>query len=112
MLAFASECNYVLTTMIFKPWTFFAVMVAGWMNRQQQDVIEYLRMKNSILREKLGHKRIILNEFQKRRLATAAMKLGKDLLRQFGTLLSPSTLLTAKIRPWPLPHCRSDRERK
>jgi hypothetical protein len=63
------------------------------MNREQQDVIAYLHEENRILREKLGNKRIILNEPQKRRLATAAMKLGKDLLQQFGTLFSPSTLL-------------------
>jgi hypothetical protein len=79
--------------MTFKPWTFFAVALAGWMNRQQQEVIQYLRVQNQILREKLGRKRIILNESQKRRLATAAMKLGKDLLRQFGTLFSPDTLI-------------------
>ena len=79
--------------MTLKPWTFLIVAIAGWMNRQQQDVIEFLREENRVLREKLGHKRIILNESQKRRLATAAMKLGKDLLRQFGTLFSPSTLL-------------------
>ena len=79
--------------MTFKPLTFFAVALAGWMNRQQQEVIEFLRTENRILREKLGHKRLILNESQKRRLATAAMKLGKDLLRQFGTLFSPDTLI-------------------
>jgi transposase InsO family protein len=67
--------------------------LAGWMNREQQNVIAYLREENRILREKLGHKRIILNESQKCCLATAAMKMGKDLLRQFGTLFSPSTLL-------------------
>ena len=79
--------------MTWKPWTFFAVAIAGWMNRQQQDAIGYLRVENQILREKLGQKRLILNEFQKRRLATAAMKLGKDLLCQFGTLFSRDTLI-------------------
>jgi hypothetical protein len=69
------------------------VAIAGWMNRQQQQVIEYLRSENQVLREKLGRKRIILNEPQKQRLATAAMKLGKDLLQQWGTLFSPATLL-------------------
>ena len=49
--------------------------------------------ENRILREKLGPKRIILNESQKRRLATAAAKVGKDLLRQYGALFSPATLL-------------------
>jgi hypothetical protein len=29
--------------MTFKPPTFFAVAIAGWMNRQQQDAIAYLR---------------------------------------------------------------------
>jgi hypothetical protein len=79
--------------MTWKPLTFFAVALAGWMNRQQQDVIELLRTENRILREKLGHKRILLNDGQKRRLAEAAAKLGRDLLRQFGTLFSPETLL-------------------
>jgi hypothetical protein len=27
---------------MWKPWTFVAVAVAGWMNRQQQEVIAYL----------------------------------------------------------------------
>jgi hypothetical protein len=79
--------------MTFKPWQFFMVALAGWMNRQQQEVIEFLREENRVLREKLGHKRIILNVAQKRRLAEAAAKLGRDLLRQFGTLFSPETLL-------------------
>jgi transposase InsO family protein len=79
--------------MTWKPWTFFMVAIAGWMNRQQQEAIEYLREENRVLREKLGHKRILLNDAQKRRLAEAAAKLGRDLLRQFGTLFSPETLL-------------------
>jgi putative transposase len=79
--------------MTWKPWHLFAVAIAGWMNRQQQDAIAYLRTENRILREKLGHKRIILNVAQKRRLAEAAARLGRDLLRQVGTLFSPDTLL-------------------
>lgn len=68
------------------------VALAGWMNRQEQDVIEFLREENRILRGRLGHKRIILNDAEKRRLATAAMKVGRDLLKRFGTLFSPATL--------------------
>ena len=79
--------------MTWTPWHFIVMAVAGWMSRQQQDVIAYLRTENDILREKLGHKRLILNESQKQRLSTAAMKLGKDLLRQCGTLFSPDTLI-------------------
>ncbi len=79
--------------MTWKPLHFVAVTIAGWKNRQQQEAIEYLRTENRILREKLGHKRILLNDGQKRRLAEAASQLGRGLLRQFGTLLSPDTLL-------------------
>ncbi len=40
--------------MTWKPWHFFTVAIAGWMNRQQQAVIEYLQEENRILREKLN----------------------------------------------------------
>jgi hypothetical protein len=60
--------------MTLKPWHFIMVALAGWMNRQQQDVIVYIREENRILREKLGSKRIILNDSQRRRLATAAVR--------------------------------------
>ena len=69
------------------------VALAGWMNRQQQEAIEFLRTENRILREKLGHKRILLNVAQKRRLAMAAAKLPRDLLRSCSTVFSPATLL-------------------
>ena len=45
-----------------KPMGMLLVMLAGWMNRHQQDVIEYLKEENKILREKLGTKRILLND--------------------------------------------------
>ena len=64
--------------MTWKPLTFFAVAIAGWMNRQQQDAISYLRTENRILREKFGHKRILLNDARKRCLAEAAAKLGRS----------------------------------
>ena len=44
-----------------------------------------LKEENRVLREKLGQKRIILSDSQRRRLATAAAKLGKGLLSQLGT---------------------------
>jgi putative transposase len=46
-------------------------MLAGWMNRHQQDMIDYLKEENKILREKFGKRRIILNDDQRRRLAVS-----------------------------------------
>jgi putative transposase len=74
-------------------WHFLLVALAGFINRQQQDVIAYLQEENRVLREKLGNKRILLNVAQKRRLATAAAKLGRNVLGQIATLFSPDTLL-------------------
>ena len=50
--------------MTWTPWHFIVMAISGWMNRQQQEVIDYLREENRILREKLGRKRIILNDAQ------------------------------------------------
>ena len=33
---------------------FIVLVIAGWMNRQQQDAIEYLKQEDLVLREKLG----------------------------------------------------------
>jgi len=35
-----------MIAMTFTPWQFIVVAVAGWMNRQQQEVIEFLREEN------------------------------------------------------------------
>ena len=69
------------------------IAIAAWMNRQQQEAIAYLQTENRILREKLGGKRVLLNDSQKRRLATAAVRIPRAMLREVGTLLSPDTLL-------------------
>jgi len=79
--------------MTLNPWTFITLAIAGWMNRQQEQAIEYLREENRILREKLGSKRVLLSIEQKRRLATKGKEIGRDLLRKFGTLFSPDTIL-------------------
>jgi hypothetical protein len=54
---------------ILHPWQILILVLAGWINRQQQNSIDYLIAENQILREKLGKKRILLNDDQRRRLA-------------------------------------------
>ncbi len=57
-----------------KPYTMLLMMLAGWINRQQQEAINFLMEENKILKHELlkatGKKRIILNDKQRRRLAT------------------------------------------
>ena len=45
------------------------MILAGWVNREQQESIEYLRTENQVLKEKSGKKRILLSDDQRRRLA-------------------------------------------
>jgi putative transposase len=67
--------------------------VAGWLNDQQRLVIEYLKTENAVLREKLGKKRILLNDAQRRRLAVKGKLLGRKQLKQLGSFFSPDTIL-------------------
>jgi hypothetical protein len=50
---------------VLQPWQLLAIILAGWMNREQRDVIEYLRTENAVLKEKFGKKRILLNDDQR-----------------------------------------------
>ncbi len=47
-----------------QPWQLYVVIFAGWMNRQQQEVINYLRTENQVIKETHGKKRILLNDDQ------------------------------------------------
>ena len=78
---------------VLQAWQLLLLISAGWINRQQQQVIEYLRTENAVLKERLGKKRILLNNGQRRRLAVKGKILGRKQLEQFGTLFSPDTIL-------------------
>jgi len=75
------------------PFQFVLVAVAGWMNQRQQQTIEYLREENRVLREQLGDRRVRFNDDQRRRLAVRAKGLGRKLLAEIATLVTPDTLL-------------------
>jgi len=76
-----------------QPWQFYFVILAGGVNRQQQQVIDYLRTENQVLKEKLGPKRVLLNDDQRRRLAVKGKILGRKMLDEVGTLFTPETIL-------------------
>lgn len=78
---------------ILHPWQLMVIFLASWINRQQQEVIEYLRTENQVLKEKLGKKRILLNDDQRRRLAVKGKILGRKVLDNVGTLFTPDTIL-------------------
>ncbi len=75
------------------PLRFLMLIFAGWVNRHQQDVIEYLQEENRALRKQLGGKRLRFTDHQRRRLAVKAKKVGRQGLFQIETLVTPDTLL-------------------
>ena len=78
---------------IIQPWQLLLITLASWLNREQQQIIEYLQTENSILKEHLNRKRIRYTDKQRRRLATKAKLLGRTVLGQLDTLVTPDTLL-------------------
>lgn len=47
-----------------------------------------------MLREKLGNKRILLNDDQRRRVAVKGKSLGRSLLSEIATLFTPDAILS------------------
>src|SRR5260370_13123168 len=63
------------------------------MNQRQLQVIDSLRQENQILREQLGGRRLRLDNDQRRRLAVKAKALGRRVLAEIATIVTPETLL-------------------
>jgi hypothetical protein len=73
---------------------YFVVSVfAGWVNRKQISLIDYLLAENRVLREQLGGRRVRLSDDQRRRLAVKGRALGRKLLAEYASIVTPDTIL-------------------
>ncbi len=83
--------------MKIKRYQMLLMMLAGWINRRQQEAIHYLIEENRILKEKYltetGKKRILLNDRQRRRLAVLAHQVGRKMMYDISCAFSPDTVL-------------------
>jgi hypothetical protein len=78
---------------VLQPWQLLLAILAGWINRQQQAVIDFQRTEIQILWERLGKKRIRLDGGQRRRLAVRGNVLGRKFLGEVGSIFTPDTIL-------------------
>ena len=69
------------------------VALLGWLEREQHDVIAFLREENRTLKEELGSRRLRLNDDQRRRLALLGHRLGRRVLQDVATVVTPDTIL-------------------
>jgi hypothetical protein len=75
------------------PFQLLLLMFAGWVNRHQQDVIEYLQQENRVLKKRLGGRRIRFTDTVRRLLARKARAVWRKALNELETLVTPDTLL-------------------
>jgi putative transposase len=75
------------------PLAFFLRLFSGWVNRQQQAVIDYLLEENRILCAERGSRRLRLTDDQRRRLAVKGKVLGRHHLGDIAGIVTPDTIL-------------------
>jgi hypothetical protein len=85
----------------FQPLQLLLVIFAGWVNRHQLDVIEYLQEENRVLKEHLGGRRVRLTDTERRRLARRAHTLGRKVLNELRTLVTPEPSCDGTANWWP-----------
>src|SRR2546425_6742472 len=103
------------------PLRLLLVTLAGWVNRHQQVVVEYLVEENRVLKEQLKGRRLRFTDDQRRRLAAKGRRLGRRVLRQVATIVTPDTIpcrpsgstvegqeVDGKISSQSRPHSRDD----
>jgi putative transposase len=75
------------------PLAFFFLLFSGWVNRQQQAVIDYLLEENRVLRAAQRARRLRLTDEQRRRLAVKGKVLGRRRLASIAGIVTPDTIL-------------------
>jgi len=75
------------------PLQIFVAAFLGWLDREQRDVIAFLREENRVLKAQLGGRRLRLDDEQRHRVAVLGQRLGPGLLRECATLVTPDTIL-------------------
>src|SRR5262245_27658894 len=78
---------------VLSPLAFLISVFACWLGKRQQRVIEFLREENRALKRQLGNKRLRLTDDERRRLAVKGVVLGRQLLQEIATLVTPDTIL-------------------
>ena len=78
---------------LLQPFQVVLAVLSESIRKEQQKVIEYLQLENQILREKLGGKRVLLTDDQRRLLAVSGKALGRQPLGKIATIAQADTIL-------------------
>jgi putative transposase len=75
------------------PFQLLIAAVCGWLHREQTDLIAFLREENRVLKARLGGQRLRFEDDERRRLGELGHRLGRRLLVQVATVVTPDTIL-------------------
>ena len=78
---------------ILQPWQLVFVALSGWVNQRQQQIIDFQGAEIESLLKKLGKKRVLLTEDQRRLLAVKGKAIGRKALMELTTIVTPDTIL-------------------
>jgi len=78
---------------LFKPWHLLLLIATGAAHGDHHRAIEYLMAENRVLKKKLGKKRILLTDDDRRVLAVKGKLLGRRLLERIATIVTPDTIM-------------------
>ena len=67
--------------------------VTSWLDRRERAVLAYLIEENRVLRQQVGGRRLRLTDDDRRKLPARAHRLGRQMLRELATIVTPDTLL-------------------
>jgi transposase len=68
-------------------------MLSGWVNRRQQEIIDFQNAQIRTLMEQSGKKRILLTDDQRRLLAVKGKAIGRKALMELTTVVTPDTIM-------------------
>ena len=92
----------IVAAMGWTQWRIFLVAITGWINRQQVEAIAFYKEKNTILRDRVGPKRVILDVSQKRRLMVADTLTPASSWRRSASFCEAADAVLAFPQPTPI----------
>jgi putative transposase len=88
-------------------------VLTGWLDRQEHQAVAYLMEENRVLRYQLRGQRLQFTDDDRRRLAVRGHRLGRQVLRQIASVVTPDTILRWHrqliVRKWTYANNRASR---
>ncbi len=78
---------------VLQPWQLLLTILCGMVQRRQQQIIDFQSSEIEALLSKLGKKRVLLTDDQRRLLAVKGKALGRKTLQELTTIVTPDTIL-------------------